>query len=227
MRRSDLSIFGISILPVIVIALCLLLLKSMVAAFVLYHIVICLILPALYLEFYPRKGQKLVELLGLRRGRVGKSIIVGLVVGVLFFVTIILFFQFFGNVFLSGEHITTRLTGWGYDKNLLVWLALYFIFFNAVVEEIFWRGFLFSYYRNLFGEYHGSVLLSFCFIQYHFITIWLLFSFATAVFFTPFLFFTSFFWCYLRIKYNNIYAPIISHLFADLAIMFVYYTLVI
>ena len=144
-----------------------------------------------------------------------------------FYIAFIVLLAYFSNALVSKDHITTLLTTWGYKQEFLLPLMIYFILFKSVVEEIFWRGFLFTQYKYLSGNTFAALMISLFFIQYHFVTVWHLISIQTAIVFTVLLFCVNIFWCSLRIKYNNIYATIISHLFADLAIMFVYYQYVL
>jgi membrane protease YdiL (CAAX protease family) len=179
--------------------------------------------PALYII---RSREKPVELLAAGKSNLKTGLSAGLITGIMFFLLIYLFFHFFGASFMSRENVNSFLGSIGYKKTMLIPLVLYFIFFNSVVEELFWRGFIYSYFRKNFGPILSGLWASFFFIQYHFLTIWLIFSPVAAFVFTPVLFGASVFWCSLRERLESVYAPIAGHLLADLAIIAVYYRFV-
>lgn len=223
MHKLDRTLLLITLLPIIVVATSLIFFHSMIAAFVTYHLFICLLLPAVYLKTHRQKKESLSAILGLSLGKHKQSILTGILLGLVSFTVMLFFFTSLQNILFSKAHITSLLSSWGYNKVYFLPLALYFIFFNAVVEEIFWRGFLYTYYKKAWGSSMASIIIALCFIQYHFVTIWLLFSLQAALALVVVLFVVNLLWNYLRERFGNIYASILWHLFADLAIMWVYY----
>lgn len=222
MKNISFRTIIISFLPLIFVYFGLTIIKNMVITFIFYHIIVCLLLPLMDYCFFYRKSASLHEILGL--GRIDKrSILTGVLLGIAYFGSIILIFYCFKKTLLDKFHIDTALSAIGFSKKYFFLLAVYFIFFNSIVEELFWRGYLYYQYGKKIRIPFSSVVISFFFIQYHFITIGIIFSFQVALIFIPVLFIVSIIWCYLRHINSNIYAAIISHFMADLALIVVYY----
>lgn len=57
-----------------------------------------------------------------------------------------------------------------FDINILekyIYLGVLFSLINAVLEEVFWRGLLLSYFSNIFGEKYAILIVSCAFGMYH------------------------------------------------------------
>jgi membrane protease YdiL (CAAX protease family) len=212
----------LGLMPLVAVAFGILGFKNMFAAFGLYHLLVCMAVPAAHIA---KSGENPVLALAAGKNNPATSVRTGVISGMIFIVFIFIFFAIFGTHFLFRDRIADFLTSLGYSKSMLLPLAAYFIFFNSVVEELFWRGFYQSHVRRDFGPAFTGVWVSFFFIQYHFLTIWLLFSPLAAFVFTPVLFLVSYIWCGFREKYGNVYAPVIGHLCADFAVIVVFYRL--
>ncbi len=223
MKNISVRTIIISFLPLVFVYLGFSMMKNMIFTFVLYHIIICLLIPSLDYYFFYRKGtSSMHEILGL--GRIDRrSIISGVLLGIIYFGTIIFLFSYLKSQLLNKLHLNMVFNVVGFPKKYFFLLAIYFILFNSVVEELFWRGYLYYQYGKKIRIPSSSVVISFFFIQYHFVTIRIIFSFRIALIFMPVLFVVSVIWCYLRHINSNIYAPIISHFMADLALMVIYY----
>ncbi|HOV13245.1 MAG TPA: CPBP family intramembrane metalloprotease [Spirochaetota bacterium] len=120
---------------------------------------------------------------------------------------------FWNLIFLTDIPFTTQLEKIGLSKSNWFLFLLYFSVINPVIEEVFWRG----YFRdknirfNLecvgFASYH-------LFVLYFFVKIYWL----PVVFI--FLFIASIFWKIIYKKYEGLLVPLISHVLADLSIVF-------
>lgn len=223
MSRSWPRLISLGLMPLLAVASGLIFFRNILLTFCLYHILVCLIVPSMHIL---RLKENIAEIF-TPGGSPLQGLVWGAVSGALLFLVIFLFFLFTGPVFLSKENISGYLSSVGYDGRMFVRLAVYFIFFNSVVEELFWRGFIYGHFRKALGPGPSAAWVSFFFVQYHFLTVWLIFSPYAALLFTPFLFAASAFWCFLREKTGSVYGVIVSHLLADLAVMAVYYRLVL
>lgn len=211
----------ISFLPLAAVSAGLILLRNLFWIFFLYHAVVCLGVPLVYFITRREKPRVFSARTGITGGNAAQSLIAGLIAGAVFFTAIVFVFTRFRDSLIDAALIRNLLSSWKYGGGHAVLFILYFVFFNSVVEEIFWRGFLCGEYEWL-GKNRASLIVSFFFIQYHFLTIALLFSVQAAFALAPLLFIASVFWCLTRYWYGNIYAAVASHLAADLALMAVY-----
>jgi uncharacterized protein len=216
------NILILSFLPFVSVFTGLIILKNMYVTFFLYHFIVCLFLPVAYYLFQNKKINDLIADAGLAKSNILNSVLAGIISGVIFASVILLCFGMFRNRFIDAIAIKALLEGWKFRGSQLYFLLAYFIVFNSIVEELFWRGFLCNELNKRLGVTASSVLVSFFFIQYHCLTIFLIFGAGAAFIFTPVLFIVRMFWCYTRYYFKNPYAAIISHLAADFAIMAVY-----
>jgi uncharacterized protein len=208
----------LGLMPLAAVASGLLVFHNMYLTFSLYYVVVCIIVPVFHMM---KAKESFSETLATGISGLKQAIITGAFAGIVFFAVIWLFFRFAGNLFLSPAHVTAYLESIGYKPQMFLRLLIIFVLFNSVIEEIFWRGFIYTHFRRDFGAAPSALWVSFFFIQYHFLTVWLILSPLAAFVFTPILFAVSFFWCTLREKQGNVYAAVISHLAADLALILV------
>lgn len=104
------------------------------------------------------------------------------------------------------------------DKNNFVFVALYISFFNSLLEEFFFRGFIFLGLLKTSGRSKGYIISSLAFAIYHLAIMvnW----FNIALFFVAMsgLFIGALIFNYLNEKNNNIYNSWLVHMFANFAI---------
>jgi len=222
MRNSLIRAIIIGFLPLVFVFFGLVIFKNILITFILYHIIICMVLPVINYYFWDHKPAPLSEMLGLGR-KDKRSILQGILIGAVFFIGIIIFFDFVHFNFLDKKHINNILNSLGFSSNIFIYFAIYFILINSVLEELFWRGYLYYQFGKSIRIPFSSVIISFFFIQYHFFVIGLIFSVQVAFVFIPVIFIVSVIWCYLRHINSNIYAPLISHIMADMALIMVFY----
>jgi membrane protease YdiL (CAAX protease family) len=122
------------------------------------------------------------------------------------------------NLNTTGEVLKT----WNIDKKSILWLVPVMVIANSVVEEIYWRGYVFLKLKETVKPLTAVVLSSLFYASYHLLTTGALFSFNYALLCTAAIFTAGFFWAFIRLKTNSIWFPIITHLFADLGVMLVY-----
>ena len=218
--KSDKRLHLIGCLPLVMVSVGLLACRSLVVTFILYHSVICLMLPLLAARL--QKGEKRLSFLGLRGGRTSVSLALGLFLGVILLAVIKIFFFSLGEEFLDGAKLAANLRAWGLSDLRHPLFLVYFVVGNSLVEELFWRGFLLGRFLRSSRPLAACLLVSFYFVQYHVLTVFLLFSPGALPVLTPLLFVGSLGWCYLRLVTRDIYAVALSHLMVDLGLIVVY-----
>jgi uncharacterized protein len=222
MKNGYRSILVFGFMPLVSVFFGLIALKNMYFTFFLYHFIVCLAAPAAYYLLQNKKISALISDAGINKTNLFSSILAGIISGIIFASIILLCFGIFRSRFIDAMAVKALLESWKFRGNQLYFLIAYFIVFNSIVEELFWRGFLCAEFNKLLGITASSALVSFFFVQYHCLTIFMIFGAAAALIFVPVLFLVSMFWCYTRYYFRNPYAAIISHLAADLGIMAVY-----
>lgn len=213
--------FILSILAPTVIYFGLEIADNIYLTFILFHGVVCTVIPCIDLWLFKKYSiKKGLKLLGFKNFK--KTWLKGLVLGFIFFLSIYLFFSLLNKYLLEKSQIDLLMKEWGFNKNSVFILLSIMIFANSILEEIYWRGYIF--YRCHLKMKINNVLLftAFFYSSYHFITTHNLFSILYGIIFTGVIFLTGLFWGYVRDKYKSIYVPLISHLLADLAIMVIY-----
>jgi uncharacterized protein len=213
--------FVLALLGPVAIFVGLILFKNVFITFLLFHGLVCLGIPFINLFVIKKLDfQALKKSIGFIKNV--DAIKIGLLSGVISLITIILFFLLFKNSVININEITTLLSSWNIKKNHILLLLFIMIFANSVVEEIYWRGYIFSRMQNNFNALNTIIISSLFYASYHFITTANLFSIPIGVFFTIIIYCAGLFWGWLKNKYESLYAPIISHFLADLAIMIIY-----
>ncbi len=212
----------ISSLASIVIYLGLKVFHNIYLTFFMFHGIICLILPLIDLMIIKKYSiKKILDILGFNDFK--KTYLKGIALGSLFFLIIYFSFSFLNKYLINTDQINTLMTDWNFEKSNILFLMIIMIFANSILEEIFWRGYIFYNFKSYCNIKWAIVFTAFFYCLYHFITTYDLFSLIYGVVFTLIIFLTGIIWGYLRNKYESIYIPMISHLMANLSIMLIYF----
>jgi len=217
---KNIMIFGLS--PLLAVFAGLIIFHNMYITFFLYHFIVCLGIPSGYYLIKNKKTTDLLKYPGLTKAGLICGVITGIASGVTFILVILVCFDRFSTYLIDAKAIKALLSAWKFQEKQLPFLAAYFILFNSIIEELYWRGFLCYEVNKSLGVPASSALVSFFFIQYHTLTIFILFGAEATLIFVPVLFLVSMFWCYTRYYFKNPYTAIISHMAADFSLMAVY-----
>ncbi|RQV98887.1 CPBP family intramembrane metalloprotease [bacterium] len=199
----------------------LIVLQNVPLTFILYHGIICLGIPLIDFTMIQKQtvGQYL-NALGFRNFR--KTLFPSLITGLLFGSIIYLFITGLQKHLIDIEQTRSLLARWNFSNNHLFLFLFIMIFANSVLEEIYWRGCIYSKLEGSVSPKVQILFTAFFYASYHLITTTNLFSVGYGLLLTSAIFGAGCFWGYFRQKQNSIYLPIISHLLADLGIMLVY-----
>ncbi len=211
----------LSLLPSVAVFTGLVVLNSIFATYILFYGAICVAVPLLDRVVLHRQTiSEFFRYVGFVNTRI--SMLPGLIVGAIFLVAICLFFMVFSSQLIETPSMTDALNKWNLDSgNLFVFLFM-MIVGNSILEEIYWRGYLFSRLKKLTGSRNTVVLTALFYTSYHLITTITLFSVAYGLLLSAAIFLVGVFWACLRIKYDSIIPAVISHLLADLGLMLIY-----
>jgi membrane protease YdiL (CAAX protease family) len=208
-------------LPSIVIFIGLNVLSDIYLTFILFYGVVCILIPLFDWRF---KSKILFKNYLTEAGFIffKKSLLPGIIVGLLFFIIICSFFYFFHEYLIYPDQTKIILRKWNFNLDHLYLLLFIIIFVNSILEEIYWRGFMILKLSYLKHRLFLVFVTAFFYALYHLITTTKLFDVSSGILFTVVVFSVGLFWGYIRLKYKSLYPSILSHLLADLGIMVVY-----
>ena len=209
------------LLPAAAVFTGLVLLNSIFATYILFYGVVCVAVPLLDRVVFRRQTMsEFFRYIGFMNVR--KSLLPGLIVGAVFLAAIYLFFMIFSRQLIDTSSMTNALDKWNLDSgNLFVFLFM-MIVGNSILEEIYWRGYVFSRLKELTGPRNTVILTALFYTSYHLITTVTLFSVTQGLLLSSAVLLVGVFWACLRIKYESIIPAVISHLLADLGLMLIY-----
>jgi membrane protease YdiL (CAAX protease family) len=195
--------------------------NNVAITFLMFHFGICVLIPWIDLAIIKRLSIKeIMGLIGFRNFR--KNIGWGALLGVVFLLSIYSFFVILANRLIDAASIRNLLMKWNVQDQYLFSLLFIMIFANSVLEEIYWRGYIFARLKANTGFFGTILLTSLFYASYHLITTGNLFSLQYGILLTTAVFLAGVFWGIVRYKSDSIWIPIISHMLADLGIMMVY-----
>ncbi|QHJ69134.1 CPBP family intramembrane glutamic endopeptidase [Planococcus halotolerans] len=155
-----------------------------------------------------------------------QGFLLGIVSGVVFFVFIFGGMIWLHEYLLDVESLRELLVYWGFIGPGEIWLVLVLLLLNPVLEEVYWRGYMFEKIR-IKGSAAITITVTAAFYTlYHVLTVMQLFEVAyTLVAVLPVLI-AGLFWGYIRERTGSITATIIGHGLGDLGIVCVYWFIV-
>lgn len=152
-----------------------------------------------------------------------KELLLGITSGILIFIVIISSYQIFGYNHLNNTNIILKANQLGINSlNIYLFSAIYGVFFNPLIEEYLWRGFVYAKCKILTSEIIAIFLTAFLFTLHHIIIL----SAFTSNFLVILLsllgiFIGSVIWSFFYLNFESLWASYISHLCADLALIII------
>lgn len=210
--------------PPVSVVLTLYLLESVPAAFLVYHVGWCLVVPAvLSVGVHDRPVPAHRAALGLRYGDRPPVLGAGALVGLAMFLGILVPFLFIGDLLLGGVDLGGQLAAWGVPSGGTAALFVYMLVFNSGAEELYWRGYVHERLASWDDRWAAIVLVTAAFTSYHFYTtLRLAESLPVAGLLTVGVFLGGITWAILRERYDSVYPAILAHVGATAGYMTVY-----
>ncbi|BFT70611.1 lysostaphin resistance A-like protein [Paenibacillus sp. P36] len=151
-----------------------------------------------------------------------RQMILGLSLGLIFLITILIGAYYLHDMLFDIERLRNLLGEWNFSGDQSVLLLLILVLLNPILEEIYWRGYLYHRIGQSLGSAKNLLHASFWFTSYHLIVIIPVFSWPlNAVAVVP-IFAAGVLWGWIRHRTGSILIPIISHMFADLGVVIIY-----
>ncbi|WP_313894481.1 type II CAAX endopeptidase family protein [Psychrobacillus sp.] len=155
-----------------------------------------------------------------------KSLLVGVISGVICLVAIYSFVFFFQSSVLNIPELQQVLVEWDFNGAKVILLIFVLIFINPILEELYWREFMHSRLVHKIGSVKTIFVTSIFYSLYHLIVVIEIFSFPFNALAVIPVFLAGIMWGIFRIQLKSITASIVSHSLADIGIMLVYWNIV-
>ncbi|MFD1862863.1 CPBP family intramembrane glutamic endopeptidase [Planococcus chinensis] len=155
-----------------------------------------------------------------------KALLVGIGSGLLFFVFIFGGLSWLHIYLLDLEALRRLLLDWGFTGSGEVLLILVLLLANPILEEFYWRGYMFTKLRPKMSANLTILTTAAFYTLYHLITIIPIFSLTFSLVAVIPVFAAGLFWALIREKTGSITAAIISHMLSDFGIICVYWFIV-
>lgn len=156
-----------------------------------------------------------------------KSILVGFISGLICLSAIYGTVYFLKSSVFNLTELRELLIEWNFTSANVFWLVLFIIFINPILEEIYWREFMYGELASKLGATTSIIITAFFYSLYHLLSVYFIFSFPFNLLAVLPVFFAGVMWAFFRYKLKSVIAPIISHVLADLGIMLVYINLIL
>lgn len=151
-----------------------------------------------------------------------KPLLVGAISGVICLLSIYTSVALLQGHLFDMNRLSNLLIQWGFSGSKVWLFILVLSFINPILEELYWREFMYKRYLDRLGVPKSVILTSFFYALYHMLVLIPLFDMPFSIIATIPIFFAGLLWGYFRVRLSSIIAPIISHTLADLGIIFVY-----
>ncbi len=173
-----------------------------------------------------------VWFVGVERGRLrvarprGLSVFIGFSWGVL--IAAVLLAVYFAGVAdaINADALVEKVRAYG-GVNHFFLLAAFICIVNSGLEEYYWRWFVFGRMRRLMDWRAAVVVSSIGFTLHHIVILWAYFpTVGLGILFNAGVFVGGCVWAWLLHREGTIFAPWVSHVLADVAIMVAGYDLI-
>ncbi|MCZ8521156.1 MULTISPECIES: CPBP family intramembrane glutamic endopeptidase [Paenibacillus] len=206
--------------PSVMIALGLLLLENIPVTFILFYG---------WLLLAPLVDSLLIRRQGLRETLLQfglfynkRNLFTGYLVGGVFFLVMSVSMYLYHPYFFDRDHLDRLLQQWEFTGAYTGWLILILIAVNPLLEETYWRGFMF---HRLEGRLPGGArvfVTSFFYALYHLGPLLPMMLWPANVLFTLPVFAAGVVWAVMRQWSGSLWGSVASHAIADMAIIGVY-----
>jgi len=142
--------------------------------------------------------------------------------GIFIFIAILIAYLTVGQAWIEPEPMLEKIRAMKLDN---VWLyaagALYWCTVNSMLEEYFWRWFIFRRLCDLLSERRwvwAALISGVLFTAHHVVALKVYFNWPMALLASAGVFIGGFTWSLLYARWGNIYGAYVSHVYADIVI---------
>jgi uncharacterized protein len=155
-----------------------------------------------------------------------KAVMLGFGSGLLFFLFIYGGLNWLHIYLLDIDQLRVLLWEWGFSGRGEIWLVLILLVANPILEEVYWRGYIYKKLRIEGTANYAILMTSTFYTLYHLLSVIPIFTGLYGIVAALPVFIAGMFWGYIREKSGSITAAIIGHVLSDMGIIFVYWFLV-
>ncbi|ETP69759.1 CPBP family intramembrane metalloprotease [Planococcus glaciei] len=155
-----------------------------------------------------------------------RGVVLGVGSGLLFFIFIFGGLSWLHVYLLDIEYLRTLLMDWGFSGRGEILLVLVLLLANPVLEELYWRGYMFNRLRMKGSALYAVGMSAGFYTLYHLLSIIPIFEAGFSFVAVLPVFIAGLFWGFIREKSGSMTATIISHVLSDFGIVCVYWFIV-
>ncbi|MBN2545936.1 MAG: CPBP family intramembrane metalloprotease [Spirochaetes bacterium] len=181
------------------------------------------VLKSLYLIFWPYLWIKITKIgLGNKEERkIGKSVLYGCLFALFIALLGIVLYKFLYFVFEPFKNnVMNKMKS--FDLNnpfLFVLFGVYIFLLNSLIEEYYWRYFIFKGLMLKLNTVISALISSIAFTLHHTMILSNYFPLHLNAFLSFLTFFAGFVWCLIFYRTNSIIGPWVSHIIVDIVIV--------
>lgn len=155
-----------------------------------------------------------------------QSILLGIISGLIISGLVLLIFYFFGHYFQQfAPLVSQKAFELGIINHYLLF-AIFLSLIHSLIEEYYWRWFVFKGLQLKFKPVLAAIIGSFAFASHHFIVISEFFPLSLTIIFGTAVMIGGILWCWLYNKTKTLLGSWISHVLIDMSIMIIGYFLI-
>jgi membrane protease YdiL (CAAX protease family) len=201
---------------------------SVFLTFILYYGFACLLIPFLDLTLVQKLNRRAsFQFFGFTTLNARSAILFGLGHGIFIYLITIGAFFFFPNQMLANNNVISAIRDWGVSSREIIPLTIIMLLCNGLVEEIFWRGYIFEKLKRVGGPFLHPwpiiFLTAVFYTSYHLATILAFFHISPVSMILIFsVLIAGLGWGWLKVYFQNLWAPAIGHILATAGYMTVF-----
>jgi len=168
----------------------------------------------------PQPNKSLVQ--SFKKGLTSRNIWFGIVSGTICLIAIFCAVSVLQGRLFEVERISDVLVEWGFTGTQMWGFILVLIFINPFLEEWYWREFMHVRLLPSLGRTKTVFVTSFFYSLYHLLSLIPLFAMPFSLIAAVPVFLIGLIWGYFRVSLSTITSSVISHVLADVGIVFAY-----
>jgi uncharacterized protein len=184
--------------------------------------------PALtaYLLIWPKVFIKKYKIISSKKSMHIKSVIWGSITGTGIILLFILYFNLNRSFFIKNSAIVNQYIESSELDKYFIFFVIYTCIINPLIEEYYWRRYLYGGYRKILGPGPSVLISSLAFGLHHYIILFILFPIDFALTVGTLVVVGGAVWSLILEKYNSITGCVISHACADIAIIYIVFNMI-
>ncbi|USK34895.1 CPBP family intramembrane metalloprotease [Bacillus sp. F19] len=147
----------------------------------------------------------------------------GFITGIIFLALIFGTVSAFSESFFDSAKLKKLLIDWNFTGGHHILLILILLIVNPLLEEFYWREFMYAKLNQKMGIFNTLLITSFFYSLYHMLSLISLFKWPINLLGVIPVFLAGMVWGYVRHKFQTLIPAVLCHMLADLGIILVYF----